>query len=48
VESASGQALLPDVTAALIAAGARVRSVAVREPGLAEAFRRATGEELGP
>jgi len=47
VESERGGACLPEVTAALLEAGARIRSVVVREPGIAEAFRRATGEELG-
>lgn len=46
VESERGQACLPEVTSALLSAGARIRSIVIREAGLAEAFRLATGEEL--
>jgi len=47
VEVARGRAAVGEVLAALTAAGATVRAVRVREPDLAEAFRRATGAELG-
>lgn len=46
LESSRGQAALPDVCAALVAAGARISSLAIREPGLADVFRRITGEDL--
>lgn len=46
LESSRGQAALPDVCAALVAAGARISGLAIREPGLAEVFRRITGEAL--
>lgn len=45
-EASRGQAALPDVCAALVAAGARISGLAIREPGLAEVFRRITGEDL--
>lgn len=45
-ESSRGQSALPDVCAALVGAGARISRLAIREPGLSEAFRRITGEEL--
>jgi ABC-2 type transport system ATP-binding protein len=48
VEVSRGRAAMGEVLAALTAAGATVQSVTVREPDLAEAFRRATGEELQP
>lgn len=47
LESSRGQAALPDVCAALVGAGARISRLAIREPGLSEAFRRITGEGLG-
>ncbi|MCZ6825039.1 MAG: ABC transporter ATP-binding protein [Gemmatimonadetes bacterium] len=46
LETTRGQAALPDVWTALVAAGARISGVVVREPGLAEVFRHFTGEEL--
>ena len=46
LESSRGQTALPDVCAALIAAGARISGLTIREPGLAEVFRRITGEDL--
>jgi ABC-2 type transport system ATP-binding protein len=46
VESTRGQAVVGEVCSALVAAGAVIRSVKVREPDLAEVFRRATGAEL--
>ena len=46
LEVSRGRAAVGEVLAALSAAGATVRSVAVREADLAEVFRRATGEEL--
>lgn len=46
LESSRGQAALPDVCAALVGAGARISRLAIREPGLSEAFRRITGEDL--
>jgi len=46
LESARGQAVVGEVCSALIAAGAEIRDVKVREPDLAEVFRRATGVEL--
>ena len=45
-ETSRGQSALPDVWGALVSAGARISSVDVREPGLAELFRRLTGAEL--
>ena len=47
VETTRGQAAVGEVCSALIAAGAAIRSVTVRETDLAEVFRRATGRELG-
>jgi ABC-2 type transport system ATP-binding protein len=47
LEAARGRAAVGEVLAALTAAGATVKSVTVREADLAEAFRRATGVELG-
>jgi ABC-2 type transport system ATP-binding protein len=46
LESTRGQAAVGEACSALIAAGAVIRSVTVRETDLAEVFRRATGEEL--
>jgi ABC-2 type transport system ATP-binding protein len=46
LDTSRGQAALPDICTALVAAGARISRIAVREPGLAEAFRRITGEDL--
>jgi ABC-2 type transport system ATP-binding protein len=46
LETSRGQAALPEVLGALGAAGAVVRSVAIREADLAEVFRRVTGTEL--
>ena len=46
IEVNRGQGALTEVCGALLAAGAIVRSVTVRETDLAEAFRRATGAEL--
>jgi ABC-2 type transport system ATP-binding protein len=48
LEVSRGRAAIGEVLAALTAAGATVKSVTVREPDLAEAFRRATGAELQP
>lgn len=48
LEVERGAAAVGEVTAALTAAGATVKSVTVREADLAEAFRRATGVELVP
>lgn len=48
LEVSRGRAAMGEVLAALAAAGATVKSVTVREPDLAEAFRRATGAELRP
>ena len=45
-ETTRGQAALPDIWAALISARVRILGVEVREPGLAELFRRVTGQEL--
>ena len=45
-ETTRGQAALPDIWAALISARVRILGVEVREPGLAELFRRVTGHEL--
>jgi len=47
LEVARGRAAMGEVLAALAAAGATVKSITVHEADLAEAFRRATGEELG-
>ena len=47
LESARGQAALAEACGALIAAGAVIRTVTVRESDLAEVFRRETGVELG-
>ena len=46
LDTSRGQAALPDICTALVAAGARISRIAVREAGLAEAFRRITGEDL--
>jgi ABC-2 type transport system ATP-binding protein len=46
LQATRGRAAVGEVLAALTAAGATVKSVTVREPDLAEAFRRATGVEL--
>jgi ABC-type multidrug transport system ATPase subunit len=46
LEVSRGSAAVGEVVAALTAAGATVKSVAVREADLAEVFRRATGAEL--
>lgn len=46
LETSRGHAALPDVCAALVAAGARISRVVVREAGLPEVFRRITGEDL--
>jgi ABC-2 type transport system ATP-binding protein len=46
LETTRGQAAVGEVCSALIAAGAVIRSVTVREVDLAEVFRRATGREL--
>ena len=46
VDSPRGPAALPDACAALQRAGVTIRSVTVRDAGLANAFRRATGREL--
>lgn len=48
LEVSRGRAAVGEVLAALSAAGATVKSVTVREADLAEAFRRAAGEELEP
>ena len=45
-ETTRGQAALPDIWAALISARVKILGVEVREPGLAELFRRVTGQEL--
>jgi ABC-2 type transport system ATP-binding protein len=47
-ESLRGQAGLPETLASLVGAGGRVRSLVVRDAGLAEAFRRLTGQALEP
>jgi ABC-type multidrug transport system ATPase subunit len=46
LESTRGQAAVGEACSALIAAGAVIRSVTVRDSDLAEVFRRATGTEL--
>ena len=46
LESTRGQAAVGEACSALIAAGAVIRSVTVRETDLAEVFRRVTGAEL--
>lgn len=46
LETTRGQAAVGEACSALIAAGAVIRSVTVRETDLAEVFRRATGSEL--
>jgi ABC-type multidrug transport system ATPase subunit len=48
LESTRGHASVGEACGAMIAAGALIRSVTVREPDLAEVFRRATGAELEP
>ncbi len=45
-ETTRGQGALPDIWAALISARVKILSVEVREPGLAELFRRVTRQEL--
>ena len=45
-ETTRGQAALPEIWAALISARVKILGVEVREPGLAELFRRVTGQEL--
>jgi hypothetical protein len=46
LESERGQAALPEACFALVVAGARIRSVVVRDAGLAAVFRSVTGAEL--
>lgn len=46
LESTRGQASIGEACGAIIAAGAVIRSVTVREADLAEVFRRTTGTEL--
>ena len=46
LESERGHAALPEACLALVAAGARIRSVVVRDSGLAAVFRSVTGAEL--
>ena len=46
LETKRGQSALPGAWTALVAAGARISGVVVREPGLAEVFRHFTGEDL--
>jgi ABC-type multidrug transport system ATPase subunit len=48
LEVARGAAVVGEALGGLTAAGATVKSVTIREPDLAEAFRRATGAELRP
>lgn len=48
VDSPGGAGALPDACAALQRAGATIRSVTVRDAGLAHAFRRVTGRDLEP
>ena len=45
-ETSRGQAALPEIWSALISARVKILGVEVREPGLAELFRRVTGKEL--
>ena len=47
LESTRGQAAVGEALAALMAAGAVIKSVTVRDGDLAEVFRRVTGTELG-
>ena len=47
LESDRGQAALAEACAAVAASGARIRSVVVRDAGLAAVFRNVTGAELG-
>lgn len=44
---ANGSAALPGLCSALVAAGARIRRVDIREPGFDDVFRQLTGVELG-
>ena len=46
LESERGEAALPEACRALAAAGARIRSLAVRDAGLAAVFRSVTGVEI--
>ena len=46
LECPGGSSVLPNVCHTLLEAGARIRKIDVSEPGLAEAFRRLTGERL--
>ena len=46
LESERGEAALPEACRALTAAGARIRSLAVRDAGLAAVFRSVTGVEI--
>jgi ABC-type multidrug transport system ATPase subunit len=48
VEAGAGTAVLPALCEALLAAGAEIASIRVREPGLAEAFLTLTGSDLDP
>jgi len=48
VETGAGTALLPEICAALVRAGARIRGIRVREPDLTDVFRDLTGAELNP
>jgi ABC-2 type transport system ATP-binding protein len=46
VETDAGAAALPAICDALVRAGARIRALHVREPGIIDAFRVLTGEDL--
>lgn len=47
LQSDRGREGLLEALHALVSRGARIKAVVVREPGLADAFRRISGEELG-
>ena len=48
IETELGQAALPEVCQAVVAAGVRIHEIAVRDASLAAVFRRVTGAELDP
>lgn len=46
-ESRAGASVLPELSASILAAGAKIERIAVREPDLADVFRELTGRDMG-
>ena len=46
-ESPAGASVLPELSATVLAAGAKIEKIAVREPDLADVFRELTGHDMG-